>query len=193
MQIYDISREVFQSKVYPGDPKPEYERVKEMSKGDACNLSMVRACSHNATHVDAPFHFYHNGKTIEELELQKCVGKCAVIQRSGKITEDDIKTVLEDTVLRKILIKGEIEITVKAAQAMAEQNIELLGVEGFTVGTEDTSGAVHRVLLGKEIVIVESLNLTEVSPGIYFLFAAPVKYGNLDGAPCRALLISCEE
>lgn len=193
MKIYDISKGVFQAKVYPGDPRPEYERVKEIVKGDVCNLSMVKAGSHNATHVDAPFHFYQEGKTIEELELDKCVGECAVIERSGIITADDIETVLKDMTLRKILIKGEIEISVEASRVMAEQDLELLGVEGFTVGTEDTSCAVHKTLLKKEIVILESLDLSEVSPGIYFLFAAPIKYENLDGSPCRALLIRHEE
>ncbi len=188
MLIYDISREVFQAKVYPGDPIPEFERVKKISKGDICNLSMIKTCAHNATHVDAPFHFYENGKTTEEIELQKCVGECIVIERSGKIMAEDIRTVLENTKLRKILLKGEIEITREAAQMMADKDLELLGVEGFTVGTEETSCDVHRVLLAKEIVIVEALDLSKVSSGKYFLVSAPVKYGHLDGAPCRAML-----
>ena len=73
---------------------------------------------------------------------------------------------------------------------MAKYDIELLGVEKFSVGTPDTSPGIHKILLGNEIVIVEALDLTDVPEGIYFLAAAPVKYGNLDGAPCRAVLIS---
>lgn len=94
--------------------------------------------------------------------------------------------------LEKILIKGEAEISERAAQLMAEYDIELLGVEKFTVGTPDTSPDIHKILLGKEIVIVEALDLTDISEGTYFLVAVPIKYGNLDGAPCRAVLISWE-
>ena len=193
MQIFDISKEIFSAKVYPGDPVPEYERVKEIEKGAPCNLSMVRAGSHSATHVDAPFHFCKNGRTIEKLELQKCIGKCAVIEKSGKITADEVHAVLEKTALKKLLIKGKAEITVEAAQAMAEEKLDLLGVEAFTVGTQETSAAVHKTLLESEIVIVESLDLSAVPAGMYFLFAAPIKYGGLDGAPCRAILLKSEE
>ena len=38
--------------------------------------------------------------------------------------------------------------------------------------------------------MLEGLDLSEVAPGDYYLFAAPVKLGGLEGAPVRAVLIS---
>ena len=192
MVIYDISRELFQAEVYPGDPVPEYRRVKEIEKGDVCNLSVLTAGAHSATHIDAPFHFYRDGKTIESIDLRKCIGDCLVLEYTGEISVHDLENRLKSIPLKKILIKGDVEISEEAAQLMAKYDIELLGVEKFTVGTPDTSSSIHKILLGKEIVIVEALDLTDISEGTYFLAAAPIKYDNLDGAPCRAVLISWE-
>ena len=62
MKIYDISREVFSSKVYPGDPKPKIELLQRLDLGDNYNLSAFYMNSHTATHVDAPSHFIEGAK-----------------------------------------------------------------------------------------------------------------------------------
>ena len=49
--------------------------------------------------------------------------------------------------------------------------------------------AVHQLLLGANVLLLEGIRLTEVSEGVYFLNAAPLNLAEADGAPCRALLI----
>ena len=49
--------------------------------------------------------------------------------------------------------------------------------------------AVHKRLLGKNIVLLEGILLTGIPEGTYFLSAAPLKLAGSDGAPCRAYLI----
>ena len=49
--------------------------------------------------------------------------------------------------------------------------------------------AVHLILLGTGIVLLEGIVLTDVPAGKYFLSAAPLHLGGCDGAPCRAVLI----
>ena len=41
MKFYDISRELFGSAVYPGDPAPECERLMQVRNGDGCKIEMV--------------------------------------------------------------------------------------------------------------------------------------------------------
>ena len=65
MKIYDISQEVFSCNVYPGDPKPERKTLSSTEKGDLYNLTAFSMCAHNGTHIDAPFHFLSEGKTVE--------------------------------------------------------------------------------------------------------------------------------
>ena len=71
MKLYDITRELFGTEVYPGDPAPEYERLLEVRNGDACNLTYLKMCAHNGTHMDAPRHFLDEGKAIDELPLEQ--------------------------------------------------------------------------------------------------------------------------
>ena len=188
MEIYDISREIFNSKLYPGDPVPEHVFLSNMKNGDSYNLSKITLCSHSATHVDAPFHFFEDGKTITDINLEKFIGECIVLTHAGKVLRNDIKNAVKNSEIKKILIRGEIEITEEAAEEIANEKLELLGVEGLTVGTEETLMKIHKILLKNEIVILECLDLSEIKDGVYFLFAAPLKLGGLDGAPCRAVL-----
>lgn len=49
--------------------------------------------------------------------------------------------------------------------------------------------ATHEVLLKKDVVIVEGLNLANVEEGNYTLYCLPLKIAHSDGAPARAILV----
>ncbi len=193
MKIYDISHEMFTADVFPSDPKPYYRPVLSIPKGDPCNLSLLELGSHNGSHMDAPRHFYADGRTIDQLDLYKCVGLCTLIEHNGELGRREIEALTAFS-MKRLLIKGTITITVEAAEALVEYGYEFLGVEGLTVGTNDTSKDVHRILLQPkaELVIAENLHLSEVPAGEYFLVCVPLKLGGLDGSPCRAILIQEE-
>lgn len=193
MKIYDITQEVFTCNVFPGDPAPSYERVLEIGKGSICNLTTVSMCAHNGTHLDAPWHFYENGKKVEELDLDRCIGEATVVTMEGELTAEVIRAVMEkETCRKRLLIRGKAVVTLEAAKEMNRQGILLVGVESQTVGPEDGPAQVHYELLGKEVILLEGLVLEQVPDGNYFLSAAPLKLGGADGAPCRAVLIAGE-
>lgn len=81
MKIYDISQEVFGCEVYPGDPAPKKEILSKISEGSLCNLSAFSMCAHNGTHIDAPYHFYENGKTIKDMALEHFIGMAYVTEK----------------------------------------------------------------------------------------------------------------
>ena len=86
MKVIDISRELFSTPVYPGDPVPRRELVRRMELGDSYNLSGFYTGCHSATHVDAPRHFIDDGKTVDEMELSRFVGRCTVVAAQGIVT-----------------------------------------------------------------------------------------------------------
>ena len=190
MKIYDISQEVFSCAVYPGDPKPEKQILSSTAAGDLYNLTAFSMCAHNGTHIDAPFHFLENGKTVEQLELDTFVGNCYLARHEGDVTAADAERILKkaDGVLR-ILIGGKVTVTAAAAEVFAASGIKLLGNEGQSVGPENAPMQVHLILLGAEIALLEGIVLTDVPEGHYFLSAAPLCLAGADGAPCRAYLI----
>jgi arylformamidase len=190
MKIYDITQELFHGKVYPGDPVPRYERTSQIVRGDICNLTMLNMCTHNATHVDAPYHFYEKGKTVEELDLSRCIGPCQVVD----LLDDSLDSLEEllKTCRKRLLFKGDMGITPAMAKLFNRYGIVLIGVEGQSVDAAGAPGSVHFELLSKEVVLLEGLSLAKVPAGEYFLSAAPLKLGGCDGAPCRAVLLQFE-
>ena len=190
MKIYDISQEVFSCAVYPGDPQPEKQTVYSTGAGDLYNLTSFAMCAHNGTHVDAPFHFLHNGKTVDQMDLTHFVGACFVAKHEGDVTAADAGEILKKAGgAERILIAGKATVTAEAAEVFAAGGIKLLGNEGQTVGPEDAPIQVHLILLRREIALLEGIVLQDVPEGRYFLSAAPLNLGGADGAPCRAYLI----
>lgn len=194
MKIYDISQELFGCAVYPGDPRPERFVTLSIKNGDVCNLTAFKMCAHNGTHVDAPFHFYADGKTIDQVDLDRFIGWAYVAEHEGDISADDAKNILKAANgCERILVKGKAVVTKEAAQVFAEARIKLFGNESQTVGPIDAPKEVHLIMLGAEIVLLEGIRLEKVPVGKYFLNAIPLNLGGADGSPCRATLLEMQE
>jgi len=190
MKIYDISQEVLSCETYPGDPIPKKQTLSAMERHDPYNLTAFSMCAHNGTHIDAPFHFIDGGKTVAQIELSIFVGDCYVGKHNGDLTDVDAVTILQKAEgARRILIAGSVTVTAEAAQVFANAGICLFGNESQTVGPENSPMQVHKILLEKDIVLLEGVVLTDVPEGLYFLSAAPLNLAGADGAPCRAYLI----
>lgn len=70
INIIDISQEILSCQVYPGDPKPQGNKINSMEEGDLYNLMEFSMCAHNGTHIDTPSHFLRDGKTVEQMPLE---------------------------------------------------------------------------------------------------------------------------
>ena len=198
MKIYDISQEVFSCQIFPGDPVPEKKLLTSIVNGDPYNLSEFRMCAHNGTHIDAPFHFLNDGKTVDAISLEACVGMAYVAEHQGIVSGDDAVKILEKAnkqnpeAAKRILIKGNAVVSSEAAKVFAASGILLLGNESQTVGPEDAPMEVHLILLGADVILLEGIRLKDVSEGVYLLNAAPLNLAGADGSPCRAVLIAAE-
>ena len=195
MKIYDISQEVFSCQVYQGDPAPEKELLSTMDSGDLYNLTAFRMCAHNGTHIDAPFQFIKEGKTVDAIDLEAVVGIAYVAEHQGTVSGDDAVEIIKKAkaqnaeAAKRILIKGTAEVSPEAAKVFADSGILLLGNGSQTIGPEDEPMEVHQLLLGADVILLEGIRLSEVPEGCYFLNAAPLNLAGADGAPCRAILM----
>ena len=191
--IYDISQELFSCAVYPGDPTPTRTTLLSLDRGDIINLTAISLCAHNGTHLDAPAHFIRGGKTIDEVDPDAYLGACYVTHHEGEVTAAHAEAILEKAAACKgrdrILIGGKATVTEAAARVFADAGIKLIGNESQSVGPEDAPMAVHLILLGAEILLLEGVVLSHVPEGTYLLTAAPLNLGGCEGAPCRAMLL----
>ena len=192
MKLWDISRELTEAAVYPGDPAPEVTRIQQLAFGVTCNLSALSMCAHNATHLDAPLHFVPNGDGSEAVELSHCGGACRVVCFDGVLTGDMAERIVARYPTERLLFKGEMSVDISAAYVLADAGVRLVGVEAQSVAAADRSEAVHRHLLGSGVLILEGIDLSAVCEREYFLFAAPLKIAGCDGAPVRAVLLDDE-
>ena len=199
MKIYDISQEIFTCEVYPGDPAPEKRVLSSIDSGGLYNLTAFSMCAHNGTHIDAPFHFIKDGKSVDAVEMSAFIGKAYVAEHQSPLSGGDAMAIIEKAkredpeAAKRILIKGAAVVSSDAARVFASSNILLLGNESQTVGPEDAPMEVHLILLSAEVVLLEGIRLSEVPEGAYFLNAAPLNLSGADGSPCRAVLIAFDE
>ena len=210
MKIYDVTVPISEkTPVYEGDPNVEISAAHSINKGDAANVSRLCCGVHTATHVDAPNHFIEGAGRVDELDLEKLVGKCTVVE-IGKDVLAIERSHIENANLQnaeRVLFKtrnsnfwNDLEqgfrkdftyISPEAAEALVELNIKLVGIDYLSVekfGSADFM--THKTLLAKEVIIIEGLDLREISAGEYELICLPLKLdgGTGDGAPARTIL-----
>ena len=166
-----------------------------MDKGDIINLTAFSMCAHNGTHIDAPSHFINHAKNVDQIALSKFIGEAYVADFEGIVTAEDAQKIIDKASAisresaKKILLKGKTTVSLEAAQVFAKLGIDLIGNESQTVGPEDAPMAVHKTLLGVEVVLLEGIRLAHVPEGVYLLNAAPINLAGSEGSPCRAVLI----
>ncbi len=209
MTIYDISLTISPTlPTWPGDPKLVIEKFESMDKGAHNNVSRISSGVHLGTHVDAPYHFLNDGRTVEQLPLDVLTGPCYVVQFPDgveAITADvlerteipsEMKRLLFGTRNSHLWARGISEfqtdfvaITEDGAEWLVERGVQLVGVDYLSVAPYGDSVPTHTVLLKAGVVVVEGLNLSNVMRGFYDLYCLPLKISGCDGAPARAILI----
>jgi arylformamidase len=174
-KFYDISQSLDKCNVFEDDLIPVIERIKSI-ENFGYNLTNIHICAHNGTHIDAPNHYFKNGKGINELSLDVFYGECEVKDWQEQIP-----------ICTRLLIKNKQIIDENEAILIVKSNIKLIGITSQSIGNDE----VHKILLKAEIVILEGIVLDNIPIGKYTLCAFPLRIGpNIDGSPVRAILIS---
>ena len=82
-------------------------------------------------------------------------------------------------------------LTPATAKLLVDNCIVLVGIDYLSIEKSGSPGhPVHITLLEKEVVILEGVDLREVSAGDYELICSPLKYDGAtgDGSPARTFL-----
>ncbi len=192
MKIIDISKDVMTSAVFPGDPTPRFEMVKEIGSDCAYNLGKIDMCLHNGTHMDAPLHFLPNGTDITQLSPEIFFGPCVVVEVATEMITGAFVEEYFPRNAKRILVKsnGKAVFHESAASELSHLGYVLVGTDGMTVEPEGSDGRTHRMFMVDGIALLENLDLSNVKSGDYFLSAAPIKIGGAEASPVRALLVS---
>ncbi len=208
MKIYDVTIPLSNDvPVYEGDPAVEISAANSIANGDAANVSRLCCGIHTATHVDAPNHFIDGTRRVDELDLEKLIGRCQVVEIDKNVDAIGVEHVTELENVERVLFKTKNSdfwndfstgfrkdftyIEPEAARILVGKGVKLVGIDYLSVekfGSKDF--ATHITLLENEVVIIEGLDLREVSAGEYEIICLPLKIigGTGDGAPARTIL-----
>lgn len=205
-KIHDISVLIHpEMPIYPGDPTVTISQPESKKRGDLANVSAICLGAHTGTHIDAPYHIEDGWPMLADLDLNVVVGPATVFELnvSEAIRAQDLEELRWDGVERALFKtrnsqlwdgKFHIDFVYLAEDAarflVLNTEVRLVGIDYLSIekfGAAPLSA--HGELLGRGIVVLEGLNLSQVPPGEYELACLPMKSATPDGAPARAILI----
>ena len=195
---------------FPGSPKPQFISWSNL-KEDGYNLELLFLSSHTGTHLDAPYHFVKNGLKINQIPLDRLIGKAILIKikktKNNVITKSDI--ILFEKKNGKIPNKSSIffftgwqknlqkknyftenpGLDISAAKYIASKKINLVGIDSPSIDLgNDESFNVHHIFSKNDILIVENLtNLKKISSKEFNFTILPLKLKDATGSPVRAI------
>jgi len=175
----------------------------------------VHQSLHTGAHIDSPLHVFKNGITTAEIPLDQVMGEALVVDLSGvgpnhRVTIDDLKKGGANDVRRGDIVLLRTDWTDRmygtwpdyftqspyfppeSAQWLVDRGPKNIGFDFFEeycarlpdFGSEDF--AMHRVILGAGVVIMEGLTNLGALPRRRVDFAAPFyKIAGTEGAPAR--------
>lgn len=207
MKIIDISWPISKATTgYKDRYVVNIDEVKNFNR-DGVRETTIHLSSHTGTHVDAPSHFLKEGKTIDELHLDRLVGDCVVLDMTTcaeRITRDCLLSHADDITENSVVLlsttNSDIPATGKfnphfvyleasGAAYLAEKKVKAVGIDYLGIEHSQPGHPTHENLLNADIVIVEGLRLAHVKPGNYFFVCLPLNMIGTEAAPARAILV----
>lgn len=195
---------------FPGSPKPQFIHWSNL-KENGYNLELLFLSSHTGTHLDAPYHFAKNGVKIDQIPLDRLLGKAILIKlqktKNTAITKSDIilfeknnykipnhSSIFFYTGWQKNL-KNDNYFTenpgldISSAKYLTSKKVNLIGIDSPSIDLgQNTSFNVHNILSKNNILIVENLtNLNKITTKEFNFTILPLKLKDATGSPVRAI------
>ena len=205
MELIDITPLVSSKiAVFPGDTPFEQSVLCSFEGGQNFRLSKIQSTVHLGAHADAPNHYDSRGSDISTRSLDYYFGPVQVIEvkipRGTTIKPSDFSSVTIQA--PRILFKTNSfpdpekwnsdfnSLSPELICFLASKNVKLVGIDTPSVDLADEKVLkTHHEIFKNDMAILEGLDLSHVSPGLYTLAAFPLKLSGLDASPVRAVLI----
>lgn len=183
---------------------------------DGWRLEMLTLASHTGSHVDAPLHKLPGGASLDDLPLDRFVGKAFVADlRDSKPSRPIDAALLSGTFRENIedhivlLATGwgdrraatdewhyrSPHVTADGAEWFVGNKVRGVGIDHYSISgaAEPNNARVHEILLGAGVWIVEELRFP---PEVFSLpqpvtfWSLPVNFKGFTGAFCRPVIVA---
>ena len=204
MKLYDVSMPIEESMVvYKNNPnkRPQLTITRDFDQG--ARETRLSLDMHTGTHVDAPLHFVPEGKTIDQIPLDRLLRSCRVLDLTsvrGGIEVQDLQPwsikggefiilkTRNSLQTRREFDPEFVYVTGEAAEYLVNVGIDGVGIDALGIERSQPDHRTHRLLLSHGILIIEGLQLAEVPPGEYMMSALPLAVPGAEAAPARVVL-----
>lgn len=215
-KFFDLSQPVYHN--CPGWPTYEMTKVTYEANftNDLFNAERIDLNVHTGTHVDAPFHFFSTGKTVDEIPVERWQGDAVLVDLRDKaaprtgIMPEDVKEydglIKEDSIVLlntgwgKKRTKWNQEyghdwpyVSAELAEYLAQKKVKGVGIDALSIGGwyEGTGRPCHEILLSKEIWALEELVFPDelMEYKTCYVSAYPLKLQGFSGSMVRAVAV----
>ncbi|MBU0713353.1 cyclase family protein [bacterium] len=210
-RIIDLSHELHTGMpTFPGDrPKPQITMIGTIN-GSGITMSSIRVGSHYGTHIDAPRHFFTDGKTLLDFQIDRFFGKAICLRKNGQtsgeimMSDQEIETIQNEKPEWILVYTGFDKywgkpnyftehpyLSKRMVKILTETKTVGIGVDFPSIDGADAQKEnypVHHIWLGAGRLAVENLRGLQQLPEkeLFDFCAVPLKI-NTEGAPVRAL------
>lgn len=208
MNVVDLTQVIREGMpVYPGTESPKIAQATTVEK-EGFAEKLITMFSHTGTHMDAPAHILKDGPTLDQISVDRFVGRAVVADLSdlsGVIGLSDLERYGDDLKGCDFFLyrtgwsdmwgdagyfEGFPVLSTEACEWIVDKGIKGIGVDAISVDPVDSLDLPnHRVFLGAGMVIVENLTRLEDLPSSVTLCCLPLKIADSDGAPVRAVAL----
>lgn len=200
--------------LYGGHEKIIIRTQRSLEANDSCNTSTLTLSSHAGTHVDAPFHFLSNGKTVDCFPPDTWVFTSSrlidVSVEPGQLITADLlpSDMAGESSVEIVLIRTGFErfryenIYWQRSPGLSSEladylrnlypNLRAVGLDCISISSlqhRDHGRVAHKKFLGYEMLLFEDMALGYLSRDVMFerIVALPLRFKMGDGAPCTVV------
>lgn len=208
--ILDLTREITtDTKVFPGSPSPKFITWNKMDVHNY-HSEVIFMSTHTGTHMDAPSHFVTGVSSIDQIPVNRFISRATLIKVAK--ASDELITASEIEASRVKILRGssivfstswenELDkdyyfshspgLSEDAAEYLINKKVNAVCIDSPSIDRgSDSNFPVHKLLLNKEILIVENLcNLSKIDNQNFTLIMIPLKLSGASGSPIRAIAI----
>jgi len=208
--ILDLTREVKNdTKVFPGSPLPKFITWTKMDV-HSYDSEVIFMSTHTGTHMDAPSHFVRHVSSIDKIAVSRFISNAILIKikkgsnqliTASEIEASNVSIKEGDSIVFSTLWENEVDkdyffsdnpgLAEDAAKYLVNKKVNAVCIDSPSIDRgSDNNYPVHKILLSKEILVVENLcNLGKLNSQYFTLIITPLKLFGASGSPIRAIAI----
>lgn len=175
MKVVDLSQPLFDKMpVYPGHPEVSIKQIHNLDK-EGWRLRYLQMSTHIGTHADAFAHMDEKGETIDNIPLEKYIGKAVLIDKDADFPKNVGLSFKE----------GKLDLGLFEKLKEAKPLFVVVG------NTAELEVELERKLLQSGILTITDLvNMDKLPENKEFMFCGvPLKIKDGDGSPIRAFAV----